>query len=501
MALALYGGVSLRFRRNQLLAELERETQSLGHTLRLSIESCLSASRHLRSAIELERQDQTVGSALGRLLEEALAAQDPIPLLKKVGAGDATLRIVWLDENSKLSSVQETRLRHVQITGDPWGEHITAQGRPLYAYTVPIRDGNRTLIGALDLQRDESGLEQSLSTSERNLILTALLVGLAFASLIWWTTRRTIATPLNRLLLGIDEVAHGDLTRALLRGRPDEIGDLAERFNQMTASLREARAEARRGVETKLALEARLRQSEKLATIGQLAATIAHEAGTPLNVIGGRARAMEKRATDGAEVAKNAAIIAAQASRITKIIQRLLDFSRQKNSDRQPVDLSRVLLDSLEFLDHQLSSAGIQVKLEPFSPESSEAPTVATVLADADQLQQVCLNLCLNAIQAMESGGQLDLGLRGVCRRKPGLETALPGRYVLLTVDDTGIGIPAEEREKIFEPFYTTKFDRGGTGLGLAVAHGIVKDHDGWIEIEDRPTGGTRFRVFLPATS
>ena len=118
----------------------------------------------------------------------------------------------------------------------------------------------------------------------------------------------------------------------------------------------------------------------------------------------------------------------------------------------------------------------------------------------------MCLNLFINAIQAMPDGGRLEIGTRGLSRRKPGLEEAPPGKYVVLEVADTGIGIPEADRERIFEPFYSTKApakdgsrDTGGTGLGLAVSVGIVKDHDGWIEIDSRPGGGTVFKVFLPA--
>jgi signal transduction histidine kinase len=126
------------------------------------------------------------------------------------------------------------------------------------------------------------------------------------------------------------------------------------------------------------------------------------------------------------------------------------------------------------------------------------------VTGDADQLQQVILNLCLNAIQAMPDGGQLELHTLLQVRRRPGLDAAAPGRFVVLEVADNGAGIPPEDIERIFEPFYSTKSpsntDQGGTGLGLSVSVGIVKDHDGWIECESEPGEGTIFRVFLPAS-
>jgi signal transduction histidine kinase len=210
---------------------------------------------------------------------------------------------------------------------------------------------------------------------------------------------------------------------------------------------------------------------------------------------------MEKKSEDPDAVAKNAAIIAAQTQRITKIIQQLLDFARRKASERTQVDLQRVAEDCLEFLEHQLSTSGVRARLIDFAAGEG-APDRPLVHADADQLQQVCLNLCLNAIQAMPDGGRLELTTRSLVRRRPGLEAAEPIPVVVLEVADTGVGIPEEDRERIFEPFYSTKTgdDEGGTGLGLSVSHGIVKDHDGWIEIDARPGGGTVFRVFVPAS-
>ena len=117
-----------------------------------------------------------------------------------------------------------------------------------------------------------------------------------------------------------------------------------------------------------------------------------------------------------------------------------------------------------------------------------------------DQLQQVLLNLCMNAVQAMPTGGHLALHLSRVRRRRPGLELAPEQDYAVLAVADTGIGIADEDRDKIFEPFYTSKSASGGSGLGLAVSHGIVKDHDGWIDVLDNIAAGrgTVFKVFLP---
>jgi signal transduction histidine kinase len=308
------------------------------------------------------------------------------------------------------------------------------------------------------------------------------------------TTRIVISQPIAKLIAGIDDVAQGDLSRVLLSERDDEVGALATRFNEMTFSLRESRAETERQNQAKLGLEQRLSETARMATMGQMAAEIAHEVGTPLNVISGRARSLARKADDLQAVEKNATIIAEQAGRITRIIQRLLDFTRRKvgTVEPQPVNLNEVTLSTMEFLEGQLAKANVSHRL-------ARAEGVPAVIGDRDQLQQVFLNLFLNAVQAMPDGGRLRVETAVAERQRPGLEAAPVQTYVRVTVADSGVGIPPEARDKVFDAFYTSKQGQGGTGLGLSVCQGIVKEHDGWIEIRDNDGGGTVFEVFLPA--
>jgi signal transduction histidine kinase len=352
------------------------------------------------------------------------------------------------------------------------------------------------IVGAIELTRDVSSdpvLGQAVATVWPPLVLIALVLIVA----VYFSASRSIGRPIRKLVAGIDDVARGDLSHVVLQEREDELGALATRFNDMTASLREAREETRRGAEARARLEVHLRSSEKMATVGSIAAEIAHEVGTPLNVVTGRARAMARKADDPVAVQKNATIIAEQATRITRIIQRLLDFARRRVGDTGPVpvpiDLADLAAGTLEFLEHQLDASRVGAELQ-------KTPDVGKVQGTRDQLQQVLLNLCMNAVQAMPKGGHLGLQLSRVRRRRPGLELAPEQDYAVLEVADTGVGIAEEDRDKIFEPFYTSKSATGGSGLGLAVTHGIVKDHDGWMEVLDNVSAGrgTVFKVFLP---
>jgi signal transduction histidine kinase len=369
-----------------------------------------------------------------------------------------------------------------------------------YVLTLPLRTPSPNspegfeVTGSIEVSRHLGYLRSAwLADVGRSLTVLGGIVALTTAA-IWLLTRRLVSAPITKLIAGIDDVAHGDLSHVLLSEREDEIGALASRFNEMTFSLRESRAETQRQNETRTHLEQRLFETEKLATIGQLAAEIAHEVGTPLSVIAGRARSLGRKAGEPEVIRKNAAIIAEQTARITRIIERLLDFTRRKVGvvQNRPVNLNEVTLTTMDFLEQKLAAARVRSTL-------TRAEGLPPVRGNADQLQQVLLNLLVNAVQAMPEGGILRLETLVIVRRRPGLEVAPERPYVLVEVSDTGVGIPRDQREEIFAPFYTSRAGDGGTGLGLAVSYGIIKEHDGWIEVDDAPGGGTVFRVFLPA--
>ena len=213
------------------------------------------------------------------------------------------------------------------------------------------------------MRRDTGYIDAEVSATARRIVPLFLFVVVGVALGVWLALRQTVVRPLRRLVEGIDAVAKGDLSRVILAERDDEIGTIAGRFNAMTGSLREAREEGERASSARLALEERLRHSEKLATIGQMAAEIAHELGTPLNVIGGRARTLTKKAADPAEVAKNAGIISDEVARITKIIHQVLDFSRPRGPTLTRVQLGTVVGEALAFVSETVRRLGIAVEL------------------------------------------------------------------------------------------------------------------------------------------
>ncbi|MGD0836210.1 MAG: ATP-binding protein [Polyangia bacterium] len=379
----------------------------------------------------------------------------------------------------------------------PVGQLFDLKGiPPFYAMAIPVHDMQpgeplRQVVAFLGLVRGSDFMGNEVLPSLRRMAPLLLLFVATFAGAVYIMLMRRVAIPLRRLVEAIDGVSKGDLSRVVLPERDDEIGALAGRFNEMMTYLREAREKEARATAARVATEVHLRRTEKLATVGQMAAEIAHEVGTPLNVIGGRARTLARKTPDPAEVQKNAEIIAVQVDRIAKIINQVLDSARKSRPTGGELDVLRTVRETLEFVDEHLKQQGITVELK-------SEPELRPIPGNADEIQQVCLNLIMNAIHAMPRGGQLGVTVEYVIRRKEGLDLAPPSPFVMLSISDTGPGVPPADRARIFDAFFTTKEAGEGTGLGLPVSHGIIKDHDGWMEVGDRPGGGAVFRVFLP---
>jgi signal transduction histidine kinase len=257
----------------------------------------------------------------------------------------------------------------------------------------------------------------------------------------------------------------------------------------MTVSLKESRERLAHEAETRLELERNFRHSEKMATIGQLASELAHEIGTPLNIIAGRAALTKETLAEREPVQKNLDIILTQTGRITKTVQQLLSFARRKRPERKRFDVNQLLETTLDLLDYQVQRQGVSVKrrLEADLP---------FLKADADLLQQVVVNLLLNSLQSMPEGGTLQISTSQRRIVREGLEFGAQD-YVVISVEDTGVGMDEGTMRNLFTPFFTTK--EKGTGLGLTITHRIVQEHGGWIDVKSNVGKGSVFTVYLPA--
>ena len=358
----------------------------------------------------------------------------------------------------------------------------------------PILNLRGQAIGSLYV-----GVLEKPYTQMQKDVNSILYVVLLVTTLIGITVSGFIGTLLARPIKELEKLAHrvalGERDLQMEVRATDEVGDLADAFNQMTRALTRQEAEINllhRGLEAKvqertaelseknrqlLQTQAELARAEKLADLGVVAAGVAHEINTPLAIIRGNTEVLEMCLPPEHANREEVDIISRQTERMAKIVGNLLSFARQKSLNQRRFQVHEVL-------DEILSQIGHQVNLESIAVLREYAPELGAIRGDADQLRQVFVNLIQNAVQAMPSGGTLRLATRAV------------GPGCLVEVCDTGKGILPEHLEKIFTPFFSTKDN--GSGLGLSVSYGIVKDHGSDIEVQSTPERGTRFRILLP---
>ena len=360
---------------------------------------------------------------------------------------------------------------------------------PVFAYVFPLKDRNGKNIGGVAILQYTSFMEKDVSGAEWGIFITILILIGGTVAFVLFGTRKWISQPISQLMSGVKNLAKGNFDTQFVLSRKDELSELAQAFNQMAVDLRKAQEQIIKEAENTIELERTLQQSEKLATIGQLASGLAHEIGTPLNIIGGRAELIKRKIKGREGEQKDLDIIIRQVERITKIIQQLLGFVRKKKPEQKSLNIKTLLQTTLDFLDHQIQRQGVKVV-------KGLKDNLPIVTGDSDQLQQVFLNLILNAIQSMPQGGELRIGASSKWISREGIEDG-QREYVVVSVRDTGLGMEKEVVQNIFNPFFTTKDT--GTGLGLMVSQGIVQDHEGWIEVESEIGEGSLFKIYLPA--
>ena len=277
-----------------------------------------------------------------------------------------------------------------------------------------------------------------------------------------------------------------------LRAARDE---LEHRVRQRTSELYGINESLQREVEERRNLEEQLRQSQKMEAIGTLAGGVAHDFNNQLAIIRGYVDMVMDELPEDSRVQRNLTEVSKAVQRSASLTEQLLVFSSKQPTNMRSVDLNHLLSDLRKMLDRLLR--------EDISVETEFSEDLWTVRADTGNINQIITNLSVNARDAMPSGGTLHIATRNVviddiyCRQ---FREASPGRFVCLTVSDTGIGMDAQVRSRLFEPFFTTKGPGKGTGLGLSVVYGIVQAHEGWITVHSRPGEGSRFEIYLRAT-
>jgi len=370
--------------------------------------------------------------------------------------------------------VSEEVYERVLVKGQPWTDRAFVVNNWYIAAYEPIKDINARIIGVLYV-----GILEEKFTDMRNraiiMFLGITLAGMIVAVIVSSFLANGVLQPIKRLVFASGQWAKGNLDYRVKTTQKDEIAELAETFNIMVSSLKD------RDDKLKEYTSQQIMKSERLATLGQLAAGVAHEINNPLGgVLMYTHLALEDLEAKEA-LRNNLEKAVAQASRCKDIVKGLLDFARQTEPKVEQSDVNETLEQTLSLVENQAMFQNVKItKVFCFS--------LPKVLIDVAQMQQVFTNIILNAAEAMEGKGELTVITR----------TAPDNKNIEIEFADTGCGIPPEILDKVFDPFFTTKQVGRGTGLGLAISHGIIASHKGTIEVKSEPNKETSFIIRLP---
>ena len=483
-AVVTYGAVTMRNLGDEL------RLVSRGYLdLRMQVNELYTAQTNLLKEIEILTKE---GPARTRLVKPDLDAARRVRLMKLPKTLDDVRRLEELrstpEEHALLNQIRARLLRvEAEYRSDeelfdeafgPIGDLTLLGGNPerlrpprerLWRQEEMIRKHLSNLAVELKLRSEQASLRLEREEDRAvwaMLLLAVIAIGVGVA--VMWIATRTLR-PLRTLAERAKEIARGDYKQRVDAASPDEIGALGREFNAMAAALDER--------------EQRLIRSERLAAVGKIAAQITHEVRNPLSSIGLNAEMLEEE-TSG-EARKLARAIVKEVDRLTEITEEYLRFARLPRPKLEREDLGEILSSLVAFMRQELDGRGVTV-------ESRVEPSLPPVAADEHQLRQALLNLLRNAVEAMRDGGRLTLAAARVADDDG-------GRFVELTIADTGDGIAADHLPKIFDPFFSTK--EGGTGLGLALTQQIIVEHGGKIEVRSERGRGTTFVVRLVAAA
>ncbi|MDG2223501.1 MAG: HAMP domain-containing sensor histidine kinase [Rubripirellula sp.] len=454
----------------------------IGLLLIVGLFAYLTIQTNQRLAIdEHERYAKDLAATIQSTMQDrGIPSQDISRYLNRSRGVVQHVQVRWVELNggSQSRPTVPTELilarREVTTFGMP-----DQSGQPfLYTY-VPVFGESESPAGRIEVAAPDTAsagrMRQSMITSLVALIGVATLSGIV----IWVGGVNMVGKPLNHLIDKVHRVGNGDFDDPIAIHGGDELGRLGSALNEMCQQLSAQREHLQTETASRLEAEEQLRHADRLNSVGRMAAGIAHEIGTPLNVVIGRAQLIQRseHATD--QVRSDAEVIHSEADRIAGIVRGLLGFTHARKSELIIQPINQLLASTVEWLQPMAKKHHAQLSLEI----SSEP---LTVKLDSAQMQQVWTNLILNAIQATNDDGRVEVVARA------------SGETVQISFSDNGSGMKPEDQEHVFEPFFTTKDVGEGTGLGLSISHGIVKEHGGEIRFDSTLGEGSCFHVILP---
>lgn len=479
--IGVFAYLMLTAQRSQQLKELERSAQQLSET----VKSSTKYDMLLNQRESVHRIINTIGAQPGI---------EKVRIFNKEGAiifSTDTLDVgKWVDKKAEACyacHAADQPLERVPIAERTrvfqTAAHPATLGIINPIYNEPscwqaechAHSAQQKVLGVLDITMSLAEVEAGMRASTMQLVLLAVSAIVAISLMIYLLVKIIVLQPLRQVVDATQHVAAGDLNYAIQLPQRDELGVMARSFNEMTRKLAETQRQ--------------LFQSEKLASVGRLAAGVAHEINNPLTGVLTYSSFLLKRVEDKPEMKDDLEVIVRETKRCREIVKGLLDFARQSPLEKNRVRLNEVIERSVQILANQLAKRKVQI----IRQLAADLPEIE---ADANQLQQVLVNLIMNAGDAMHENGGVITIASALVRD----EAEANARFIRLQVRDTGCGIPPENLSKIFEPFFSTKGQKGN-GLGLAIVWGIIEKHNGRIAVESTVGEGTVFTILLPLKS
>jgi signal transduction histidine kinase len=404
------------------------------------------------------------------------------------------VEIRWLSLDDLATSMLPLAPREIdQIRGGQEVYRRLEGDEQVYVY-VPFHAAGLP-DGALELSRSLSREHAAIRDAVANIVVPIAVVLVCLTAVTVLVIDVLLGRPLRQLAAQARRVASGDLGVRVRLGRADELGVVANEMDTMCDRLIEAREKSEAEYTERIAMLQQLRHVDRLSTVGTLAAGIAHELGTPLNVVLGHAKMIETGEQRDGQACDGARVIGEQGAKMIRIIRQLLDFARRPAAARTVTRVVPIVQRSLELVGALAGTRGVTLELvgDPAQDEVCVEPT---------EIEQVVTNIVTNAIHASPPGAAVRTSIDRRAMPDPDAAGTPPRDYVSVEIRDHGAGIAAADVARVFDPFFTTKPVGEGTGLGLSIAYGIAREHGGWIEVDTELGQGTAFTINLPiATS
>lgn len=450
----------------------------------------------------VSQQTQMLGKSLQIAIENALRdkqLEDIEELLKGLEQIETDLKIRVYDQQGKAfpdaidsfyASGFQNKLQEALRKGKSELFYYPMQDPEYITLLLPLQNEDGERIGNLVFARSLNEMHRDLDATRRDLIISSVAFISIIAPLCTVICLIYIGWPLKRFIDGMSRIKEGNFAPLPLKNQQDEMGVLLVAFNAMATELENTRRQLDEEAQSRRHVQAALQEADKLITIGQLSAGLAHEIGSPLQILKGRAEYLLLCANQPEEVIRHAGILVSQTERITRIVQQLLKFTRRRTPHFTHIDLREPVNAVLNLLEYEAHKKQVELSYEA-------AKDLPLILADSDGIQQIVLNLITNALSATGAGGRIVVAVES-CQTGTDPDNSEAVEAVQLIVRDNGCGMSQETLEHLFDPFFTTRQEQGGVGLGLAVARSIVTAHHGSIKAESLPGLGSTITIILP---